>query len=124
MHTPNSFDPFINLIDELLDQYLSSPSFNVEKLSQQLRSNRMKVYRKVKQHTGFSPSEYIRFRRLKMAAEQLTNTTKKICQISAESGFSKPAYFSKCFKDQYGCTPTSFIKKYRSVELKEYLLAL
>lgn len=115
MDIPQTRDPFLLSVERLLNTYMSNSSFNVAELTQKLQSNRMQLYRKIKVNTGLSPSGYIRFKRLQKAADLLSNSNASISSISDASGFSKPAYFSKCFKDQYGCTPSEFIKEYRIV---------
>ena len=67
--------------------------------------SRVQMYRKVKQLTGQSPVEIIRVTRLKKAERLLKTTKMTVSEISYDVGFSSPSYFSKCFKDYFGCQP-------------------
>jgi len=66
-----------------------------------------------------TPSEYIRRRRLELAALMLQDRERAhhtILSIALECGFNDAAYFSRCFHDCYGLTPRSFRKTCTSQE--------
>ena len=56
-----------------------------------------------------SPIEYLQCRRIFAAARKLSATDEPITDIASEYGFSSPSYFSKRFKEEFGCSP----KRYR-----------
>ena len=70
--------------------------------------SRAQLYAKIKNLTGQAPVEHIRMIRLECSCELLRTTELTIAEIGYEVGFSSPAYFSKCFKDQYNMTPNEF----------------
>jgi len=51
-------------------------------------------------------SEYIRGRRLALAADELQNGNEKIIDIAVKYGYDSPAAFSRAFGRQYGVTPS------------------
>lgn len=55
-----------------------------------------------------TPTDYLTQTRLRMAAEQLGQTDQSILEISENCGFSSAGYFSKVFRDAYGCTPNAY----------------
>lgn len=59
---------------------------------------------------GFTVSEYIRNRRLAIAAEELVSTDKKIIDIALEYGYDSPDSFTKAFTRFHGTTPSSVRK--------------
>ncbi len=67
---------------------------------------RSQFYRKIKSLTNYSPVELIRQLRLKQARTLLTTTGKTISEIAYEVGFSTPAYFTKCYREAFGETPS------------------
>ncbi|WP_410522296.1 helix-turn-helix domain-containing protein [Muribaculum intestinale] len=67
---------------------------------------RSQFYRKIKALTNYSPVELIRRIRLKHGHNLIVSTDKTISEIAYETGFSTPAYFTKCYRDAYGETPT------------------
>ena len=46
--------------------------------------------------------------RLQRARMLLASTEKSVSEIAYETGFSTPAYFTKCFRDAFGETPSDF----------------
>ena len=63
-------------------------------------------YRKIKALTNYAPVELMRRLRLQQGRTLLTTTDRTISEIAYETGFSTPAYFTKCYRDAYGETPT------------------
>lgn len=67
---------------------------------------RSQLYRKIKALTNYTPVELLRNIRLKRSREMLTTTQKSISEIAYEVGFSTPAYFTRCYKEAFGETPS------------------
>ena len=55
---------------------------------------------------GFSLGDYIRMRRLALAAEELLQTNDKIINIALKYGYDTPESFSRAFTRFHGITPT------------------
>ena len=64
------------------------------------------MHRKLKALTGKSTSLYLRTVRLAKAKQMIENQKGTISEISYQVGFSSPAYFSRCFKEEFGHTPS------------------
>ena len=67
---------------------------------------RSQFYRKIKALTNYSPVELLRNLRLKKSHELLLTTDKSISEIAYEVGFSAPAYFTRCYREAFGETPS------------------
>ncbi|MCM1483474.1 MAG: substrate-binding domain-containing protein [Muribaculaceae bacterium] len=89
-----------------VEEHMSDPELNVDMLASEMGLGRSQLYRKIKALTNYSPVELIRNIRLKHAREQLLTTSRTISEIAYESGFSTPAYFTKCYREVYGETPS------------------
>ncbi len=61
--------------------------------------------------TGETPVELIRRIRLNKAAELIEKKFGNLSEIALEVGFNNPAYFSECFKKQFGVTPSQYQQK-------------
>lgn len=72
---------------------------------------RSQFYRKIKSLTNYAPVELIRRLRLQKGRELLISTDRSIGEIAYEIGFSTPAYFTKCYRDAYGETPSQVRSK-------------
>ena len=55
--------------------------------------------------TGIQMSEYIRRRRLSLAALELQNSDEKIIDISMKYGYSSPTAFNRAFQNQHKVSP-------------------
>ena len=69
------------------------------------------LYRKLKALTGKSLSIYIRSFRLSKAWKMIEDKKGNISEITYSIGFSSPAYFSRCFKEEYGYSPSELTSK-------------
>ncbi len=101
---------FIRKFKSLIEENMSDSALNVEDLGKNMGLSRVQLYRKVKTLTNFSPNEYLRMLRLKRASRLLSSSDMSVSEICYEVGFASPSYFAKCYKDQYGESPTQSLK--------------
>ena len=94
----------------LIEQHLADEDFDVVNLADEMCMSKSTLYRKIKAITGLSPVEFIRNIRLKHAYQMLQTEEKSITDIAFACGFSTLRYFSKCFKEEFGITPTDLRK--------------
>lgn len=64
-------------------------------------------------------SEYIRRRRMSLAAVELQNDNKKIIDVALKYGYSSPTAFNRAFKSIHGIAP-SIIQKEDTINLKAF----
>lgn len=102
---------FMNRFLKLMEDSYADPDFNIEKGSEQLGLSRVHLYRKVKGVTGVTPTDFLRNFRLKKATILLRQNKGNVNEIAYATGFSSPAYFSKCFKAVYNMTPSEYQEK-------------
>jgi signal transduction histidine kinase/DNA-binding response OmpR family regulator len=102
---------FLNKISKIVEEQLDKEELSVEELSEIIGLSRVHLYRKVKKLTGLSVSEFVRSVKLRLSLDLIKNSGKSISEIAYEVGFSSPSYFTKCFKEQFGISPTEFAKK-------------
>ncbi len=91
---------------EIITAEMSDPDLNVDSLATKMNLGRSQFYRKIKALTNYSPVELLRRIRLNTARDLLTTTDKNISEIAYEVGFSTPAYFSRCYREAFGETPS------------------
>ena len=103
-------EQFLERIQKVMNEKLVESSFSIEEFSQSVGMSRMQLHRKLKALTGLSASEFIRSQRLKLAAQLLKKSEINVSQVGYSVGFNDHAYFSKCFKEMYHCTPTEYVK--------------
>lgn len=96
---------------EVFEAEMGNPDISVDRIAGSLGLERTQFYRKIKALTNYSPVELMRNLRLKKARTLVTGTDKTISEIGYEVGFSTPAYFTKCYREAYGETPTETRQK-------------
>lgn len=102
---------FTDRLMSIIEKHIQNPQLSVDELASIMGIGRSVFYRKVRGITGYSPNEYLRIIRMKKAAELLAQSdTITIAEVAREVGVNDPFYFSKCFKSQFGVTPSAYQK--------------
>lgn len=96
---------------ELFHRNIGNADLSVETIAGEMGLGQSQFSRKIKALTNYTPVELIRSLRLKQARSLLTSTEKTISEIAYSTGFSSPAYFSKCYKDAFGESPSDLRKR-------------
>ena len=102
-------DKFMTRFREYIEQHMSDSNLSVEAIGAELGLSRVQLYRKVKALTGQSPVELLRTVRLHKAHRLLQDSVKSISEVAYEVGFTSPSYFTKCFRDEFGASPSELI---------------
>lgn len=97
---------FLARFKEVVEARMSDSDVSVEDLAADMNLSRVQLYRKVKAITDSSPVELLRTARLKRAYQLLVTTDKNISEVAYDVGFTAPSYFTKCFKDEFGISPS------------------
>ncbi|MCQ2219969.1 MAG: response regulator [Prevotella sp.] len=108
---PNHDEVLLKRIIKVIEDNISNHDLNVEMLARESALSRVHLYRKLKELTNQSPSDFIRQIRLKKAGELLRKGNYNISEVARVMGFSSLAVFSRAFKDFYGVTPKEFVKE-------------
>ncbi|QHT71668.1 response regulator [Rhodocytophaga rosea] len=99
---------FLKRTMEVIESYMGDTQFNVDILGKEVGMSRTQLYRKLQALTGQSPSDFIKVMRLQRAAQLIAKGSGTVSEISYQVGFSSHSYFSKCFLEQYGQTPSEY----------------
>ena len=100
---------FLKRLQTVLDEHITEPDFTSERFGKLMHMSRTQLQRKLKAISGMSASEFIRSQRLKLAIRLLEESDASISEIAYQVGFNTPSYFSKCFKEEYNCTPNEYL---------------
>ena len=101
---------FLDRLAMFVAQHMREEDFNVDQLAQLMAMGRTKFYGRVKELTGLSPNKYLMQARMKKAADLLADGELTVSEVSYQVGIQDPSYFNKCFKAQYGITPSKYTK--------------
>jgi AraC-like DNA-binding protein len=103
-----SEENFLTLLMDFTESAWSDINLRVDDFSKPLMCSKSQLYRKLMALTGKSPNIFLKEYRLNEALLLLDKNTGNICDVSFESGFSSPSYFSKCFQKRYGFMPSDY----------------
>ena len=105
---------FIEAIAKIIEENLDSSDLDVVFLAERMAMSHSSLYRKVKALTEQTVNEYIRTIRIRKAEEFLITGRYSISEVSYMVGMSSSNYFRKCFKDEFGVTPSEYVKNITS----------
>lgn len=103
-----SDENFLTLLMDYTESVWRDLNLRVDDFSKPVMCSKSQLYRKLMRLTGKSPNTFIREYRLNEALLLLNKNTGNISDISFETGFSSPSYFSKCFQKRYGVMPSDY----------------
>lgn len=101
---------FFRHINNLIDKNISS-DIDINYLAKGMNMSASTLYRKMKATTGISTNEYLRKYKMHYAERLLLTHQHTISEIGFIIGMNSAAYFRKCFKDEFGSSPSEYIKK-------------
>lgn len=101
-------DAFMRSIVEIIHQNMDNSEFSTDDLQDALKVGKWHLTAKVKSLVGLTPMEFIRETKLSYAAELIETSDYNMTQITYMIGMSDSRYFSRCFKQKYGVTPTEY----------------
>jgi len=104
----NIDDMFLRRFLVKIEEVYADSEYNIERLSDTLGLSRGHLHRKIKELTGITPIDFLRNYRLNKAALLIRQNALTISEIAYQTGFTSPAYFTKCFRIVYGMTPTEY----------------
>jgi DNA-binding response OmpR family regulator/two-component sensor histidine kinase len=110
--TCNALDQaFLQKAIDYIISNLQDPQLSVDSIAALFNLSRMQVYRKIKALTGKSVVEFIRMVRMKEAIKLMDSHKLTLSEIAFEVGFNSASYFTRCFKDEYGKTPSEYLEQ-------------
>lgn len=109
---PSADKQFLQSIIDSIEQHLEEAEFDLEQLSAEMNMSKSTLYRKIKSMTGMTPLDFVRNIKMKRACMMLLARTLNISEIAYAVGFSTPKYFTKCFKEEFGMTPSEYVQKH------------
>jgi DNA-binding response OmpR family regulator len=110
--TTNALDQqFLQKVIDYVLSNLQDPQLTVDSIVHLFNLSRVQVYRKIKALTGKSVVEFIRMVRMKQAIKLMDTHKLTLSEIAFEVGFNSASYFTRCFKEEYGKTPSEYLEQ-------------
>jgi signal transduction histidine kinase/DNA-binding response OmpR family regulator len=107
---PKAQDAFLQQLYAAMDARLGDADLDVAYLCAAMAMSRSTLNRKLKTLLDTSANDLIRQYRLQHSVVLLSSGL-DMATIAYQVGFSSPSYFSQCFREQFGITPTEYAAK-------------
>ncbi len=101
---------FIDKITKIIEDNLDMEKMDIGFIADKMCMSHSTLYRKIKGLTDMSANELIRKIKMQNGEKLLLKGEQSISEISYMIGFSSVAYFRQCFKDEYGMSPSEYVK--------------
>jgi len=101
-------DPVIQRVMQFIEENIGNSEANVGEMAAAAAISRSGLQRKLKQTMGITPQDLLREARIKHACQLLRQTEKSVSEIAYACGFADPKYFSRCFKQSVGRSPSDY----------------
>ncbi|MCR5453816.1 MAG: helix-turn-helix domain-containing protein [Bacteroidales bacterium] len=93
---------------QIIEENLSEPDFDVTALAENMNMSRSTLTRKLKAITNKTPLELIKDIKMQHASILLGDKDRSVTEIATSLGYYNRKYFTQCFKDAYGMTPSEY----------------
>lgn len=107
-------EEFVERAIKIVEEHLADTEYSVEQLGRDIGMSRTNLYKKLVSITGKGPHDFIRTIRLKRAYRLLEKSQMNISEVAYRVGYSSPKRFSENFKNEYGMTPSEFVKNLKN----------
>ena len=101
-------DPMLMRVMQFIEENISDSDIGVGDMAAAAAVSRSGLQRKLKQTMGITPQELLSEARIKRACQLLRETNKPVAEIAYACGFNDPKYFSRCFKQSTGKSPSEY----------------
>lgn len=102
---------FLNKLNALIEENLIATKLDMAFLSDKMNMSHSTFYRKLKMLTGLTAVDYVRKIKLKKSLLLIASKEYNITEIAYKAGFNSPAHYREAFKDEYGMSPSQYIKQ-------------
>ncbi|MEO5683648.1 MAG: two-component regulator propeller domain-containing protein [Chitinophagaceae bacterium] len=116
------YKEFLEKCISIVEQHLDDDVFTIRQLAAEIGMSHSTVYKKIRTISGQSLNSFIRFIRLRKAAELFINTNQNVNEVAFRVGINDARYFREQFNKLFGMNPSEYIKKFRRPFDNQYSL--
>ena len=113
LRIPAEYKDFLDRCIAIVEQHLDNEQFNVKMLLAEMGMSRSNLLRKIKTVSGLSINVFIRFIRLRKAAELFIHSGYNVNETAFRVGINDAKYFREQFCKVFGMNPSDYIRRYR-----------
>jgi len=106
-------EQFVDTITQYLRARLAD-AVTVDEVASAVQMSRRSLTRNFRRLTGHSLQDYLFNMRMDLAVELLMDTDLPMVEVTRQTGFTNPSYFTLRFHTRYHCTPSQWRKRFQS----------
>jgi len=107
------YKEFLTECMKVVEEHLTDNDFCIKILADEIGMSQSNLYKKIRSISGQSTNGFIRFIRLRKAAEMFLNTDCTVAEAAYKVGINDLKYFREQFSKLFGLNPSEYIKKFR-----------
>ncbi|MDN3581627.1 hybrid sensor histidine kinase/response regulator transcription factor [Mucilaginibacter flavus] len=113
LKVPPDYKEFLATCIRVVEDNLSDNDFSIKTLATEVGMSHSNLYKRIRAISGQSANGFIRFIRLRKAAEMFLKTDCTVSEAAYKVGINDPKYFREQFSKLFGLNPSEYIKKFR-----------
>ncbi|SKC04451.1 hybrid sensor histidine kinase/response regulator transcription factor [Dyadobacter psychrophilus] len=110
----SEYKEFLKECIRVVENHLTDPDFSIKVLAAEIGMSHSTLYNRIKSISGQSTNSFIRFIRLRRAAQILITTDITISEVAYQVGINDIKYFREQFHKLFEMKPSEYVKKYRN----------
>jgi DNA-binding response OmpR family regulator len=110
---PLEYQELLDKCIAVIENHLDDNTLTIEKLAREMAMSHSYLYKRIKLISGQSVNSFIRFLRLRKAAEFLITTDDTVADVAYKVGFNDVKYFREQFAKLFKMKPSEYVKQYR-----------
>ncbi|MDR6805168.1 ligand-binding sensor domain-containing protein/signal transduction histidine kinase/DNA-binding NarL/FixJ family response regulator [Dyadobacter sp. BE34] len=107
------YKEFLTECIRIVENHITDSGFNVKVLAAEIGMSHSTLYNRIKSISGQSATSFVRFIRLRKAAQLLITTDITISETAFSVGINDIRYFREHFQKLFGMKPSDYVKKFR-----------
>jgi YesN/AraC family two-component response regulator len=111
---PPDYKEFLAACIKVVEDNLTDSDFCIKTLADEIGMSHSNLYKKIRSISGQSANSFIRFIRLRKAAEMFLNTDCTVSETAYSVGINDLKYFREQFSKLFGLNPSEYIRKFRA----------
>ena len=119
-HVSEEYKDFLYKCVSIIEANMIDDKFEVQAIADEVGMSYSSLFKKIKLITGLSVNNFVRFVRIRKAAELLINTNCNVNEAALNVGINDIKYFREHFVKVFGVKPSEFMKKHRTAFHKHY----
>jgi DNA-binding response OmpR family regulator len=116
------YKEFLEKCISIVEAHLEDDEFSITQLATEMGKSYSSVYKKIRMISGQSLKGFVRFIRLRKAAELFINTNYNVSEVAFQVGIYDAKFFREQFNKLFGMNPSEYIKKYRKPFQAQYTI--